>query len=76
MFERFCQNHRMLPLDWAALEQATEIWVELSRRGELIGEVDILLAGTASVHGLAMVSHNTAHFERVKGLVVLDWTVV
>lgn len=74
MFDRFCRQHRMLPLDWLALEQAAEIWAELSRRGELIGEADILLAGTALAHGLAIVTRDTAHFQRIRGLVVLDWT--
>jgi tRNA(fMet)-specific endonuclease VapC len=73
-FERFCRQHRVLPLDWRALEQAAEIWAELSRKGELIGEVDILLAGTALAHRLAVVTHNTTHFQRIQGLLVLDWT--
>jgi len=73
-FERFCQQHRVLPLDWSALEQAAEIWAELSRKGKLIGEVDILLAGMALAHGLAVVTRNTVHFQRIQGLVVLDWT--
>lgn len=73
IFERFCHQHRVLPLDWGALEQAAEIWAELSRRGELIGEVDILLAGTAMAHGLAIVTSNVSHFQRVGRLVVLDW---
>lgn len=75
-FERFCQQHRVLPLDWPALEQSAEIWADLSQRGELIGEVDILLAGTALARGLAVISRNTAHFGRIKGLVVLDWTAI
>ena len=74
-FEQFCQQHRVLPLDWPALEQAAEVWSDLSRRGELIGEVDVWLAGTALARGLAVVSHNTAHSGRINGLLVLDWTV-
>lgn len=75
VFEAFCQQHWVVPLDWVALERAAEIWADLSRRGELIGEVDILLAGTALRHGLAVVTRNRDHFQRVRGLVVLDWSI-
>lgn len=75
LFERFCQQHRVLALSWRELEQAAGIWADLSRRGQLIGEVDILLAGTAMAHGLAVVTRNTAHFQRISGLTVFDWTI-
>lgn len=73
-FERFCAQNRVLPLDWAALGRAAEVWADLGRRGALIGEVDILLAGTALARGLAIVTRNVRHFQRVSNLVVLDWS--
>jgi predicted nucleic acid-binding protein len=41
----------------------------------LIGEVDLLIAAVALGEGLAVVTHNTAHFGRIKGLSVVDWMV-
>jgi tRNA(fMet)-specific endonuclease VapC len=40
----------------------------------LIGEVDILIAGIALANGMGVVTHNTNHFRRVKGLYVEDWS--
>ncbi|MBI3974183.1 MAG: type II toxin-antitoxin system VapC family toxin [Chloroflexi bacterium] len=73
-FERLCRLSRILPFDEVCARHAAQVWVDLHRRGRLIGEVDTLIAGTALAHNLAVVSRNTAHFSRVPGLVVVDWT--
>ena len=54
---------------------AGEIRAELERRGERIGEYDTLIAGQAFARNLVLVTANTREFERVKGLVVEDWTI-
>lgn len=55
-------------------QAAGEICAELERRGERIGEYDTLIAGQAFCRNLILVTANTREFERVKGLVVEDWT--
>ncbi|HLG16733.1 MAG TPA: PIN domain-containing protein [Blastocatellia bacterium] len=74
-FEQFCQVHRILPFSHAAAALAADIWSDLKRRGLLIGEVDILIAGIALSEGLAVATHNTGHFNRIAGLQVVDWTL-
>lgn len=39
------------------------------------GNVHPQVAGIAMAHGLAIVTRNTAHFQRVKGLIVLNWAI-
>jgi tRNA(fMet)-specific endonuclease VapC len=73
-FEQFCRLHRVLPVTWADLDKAANIWGQLKVVGQLIGEIDMLLAGTALHHQLAIVTHNVAHFSRISGLTVIDWT--
>jgi tRNA(fMet)-specific endonuclease VapC len=75
LFEQFCKSHRILPFSHEAAVMAADIWSDLKRRGLLIGEVDTLIAGVALSEGLAVASHNTTHFSRIKGLQVIDWTV-
>jgi predicted nucleic acid-binding protein len=41
----------------------------------LIGEVDILIASIALTEGLAVATHNISHFNRISGLMVVDWTI-
>jgi tRNA(fMet)-specific endonuclease VapC len=73
-FEQFCQQHRILPFTHAAAVRAADIWADLKQHGQLIGEIDVLIAGVALSEGLAVVSHNTRHFARIAGLTVIDWT--
>jgi len=67
---------RVAVLDYSAkdAQAAGEIRAELERRGKRIGEYDTLIAGQAFARNLILVTANTREFERVKGLVVEDWT--
>ena len=70
VFERFCVRNTILPLTDAAIVKAAEIYADLRGRGELIGDADILIAASALVHGLGVVTNNEDHFRRVRDLQV------
>ena len=38
-----------------------------------IHDLDLQIASIALSHGLPLVTHNTAHFNRIPGLVLVDW---
>jgi tRNA(fMet)-specific endonuclease VapC len=61
------------PFDRTAADAATEIRLDLMRRGQLIGPLDILIAATALSRGAVLVTHNTGEFSRVPGLRLTDW---
>ena len=63
-------------LDYSAkdAQAAGEIRAELERQGQRIGEYDTLIAGQAFCRNLILVTANTREFERVKDLIVEDWT--
>ncbi|MCE2425407.1 MAG: type II toxin-antitoxin system VapC family toxin [Pseudomonadales bacterium] len=54
---------------------AGEIRARLETVGEPIGPCDLLIAGQACARGLVLVTANTREFERVRGLLVEDWSV-
>lgn len=56
-------------------QAAGEIRAELERQGKRIGEYDTLIAGQAFARNLVLVTSNMREFQRVKGLIVEDWTV-
>jgi len=62
-------------LPWAsdAADLFGEIKAKLQRQGTPIGELDTQIAAHALAEGLILVTHNTRHFERVKGLKLEDW---
>ncbi len=73
-FGIFCHDCEILPLDRRGLEHAANIYADLKRRGELIGEIDMLIAGVALAHGMGVATRNIAHFSRIANLHVEDWT--
>lgn len=74
-FEVFCHQNSILPLTEEAVAKAAEIYADLSHRGQLIGDADILIAASALVHGLSVATNNESHFSRVNNLQVVNWLV-
>ena len=72
-FENFCSRNIILPLSEETISKAAEIYADLYKRGELIGDADILIAASAMVHGLGIVTNNERHFQRISDLQVENW---
>lgn len=49
------------------------MYADLYRGGHLISDADILIAASALVHGLALVTENLAHFQRIRNLRIASW---
>ena len=63
-----------VPWGEVSAERYAEIRVTLESAGTPIGHMDMLIAASALAEGCVLVSHNTAHFSRVPGLVIEDWS--
>ncbi|MBM4078860.1 MAG: type II toxin-antitoxin system VapC family toxin [Planctomycetes bacterium] len=72
-FDRFCARVEILPVNDETAVRGADIYAELSRSGELIGDADILIAASALIHGLGVSTNNESHFGRVRGLHVENW---
>jgi tRNA(fMet)-specific endonuclease VapC len=46
---------------------------ELRRKGQPIGDIDLLIAGVAISQGLKLVTNNTKHFKRIPGILLENW---
>jgi tRNA(fMet)-specific endonuclease VapC len=53
--------------------ETADIRAHLKRQGEPIGPYDVLIAAQARRTGATLVTANTREFERVPGLIVIDW---
>jgi tRNA(fMet)-specific endonuclease VapC len=62
-----------LPFDDNAAFHAADIRADLTRKGELIGPYDLLIAGHARSQGLKVITGNLGEFQRVDGLISEDW---
>jgi tRNA(fMet)-specific endonuclease VapC len=72
-FTDFAELNKILPLTISAARQAAEIYADLKKKGQPIGHTDCLIAGISLTNGLQLVTNNTDHFKRVKGLDILNW---
>ena len=72
-FDRFCTSSEVLPLTEAVITKAAEIYANLYKLGELVGDADILIAATALVNGFGVTTNNERHFRRIAGLRVENW---
>jgi tRNA(fMet)-specific endonuclease VapC len=63
----------VLPFEEDDAAHAGDIRAALETRGTPIGPYDYLIAGQARRHGAALVTLNKTEFERVPGLLVMDW---
>lgn len=63
----------ILDFDWAAAEHFGNIFAQLERRGQRIGDRDMLIAAHARAMGYTLVTNNLREFAQVEGLIVEDW---
>lgn len=74
-FEQRCERSRVLPLTDDIIVRAADVYADLYRDGHLISDADILIAATALVHGLTLVTENQAHFQRIRNLRIASWRI-
>jgi tRNA(fMet)-specific endonuclease VapC len=70
-----CQDSTVYPLTEEIVDRASEVYGILHRRGQLISDIDPLIAATALVHDLVLITGNEEHFERVPNLRFVNWRV-
>ena len=47
----------------------------LKQQGQLIDDMDLLIASICLANNQTLVTNNTKHFDRVRGLVIENWTL-
>jgi predicted nucleic acid-binding protein len=69
-FLQFLKKARIniVPIDEKIAENFVTIKVQLERDGTRLEDFDLLIAATAIVEDLILVTRNKKHFERIKGL--------
>jgi tRNA(fMet)-specific endonuclease VapC len=54
---------------------AADIQAYLRKKGTEIGHTDTLIAGIAITSDLQLITNNTNHFKRIKGLKIDNWII-
>lgn len=72
--ERLLSRFELVDVDRAVATTAADIISDLQQRGLPLDDLhDIYIAATARTRQLTVLTANTAHFERVEGVDVVDW---
>ena len=74
-FEDFVQLNKVIPLTLPMAKTAAHIQADLRKKGTEIGHTDTLIAGSAITSSLQLITNNTNHFKRIKGLEIDNWTL-
>jgi tRNA(fMet)-specific endonuclease VapC len=73
-FEEFVELNKVIPLTIKMAKTAATIQADLRKKGTEIGHTDTLIAGISMTSELQLVTNNTDHFKRIKGLEIVNWT--
>ena len=72
-FEEFVELNKVIPLTLRMAKTAATIQADLRKKRMEIGHTDTLIAGIAITSELQLVTNNTDHFMRIKGLQITNW---
>ncbi len=73
LIPEFLGSFSSIPLDDQIAEKCGEIRAALERVGTPIGPYDLIIAATAIVKDVTLVTHNIKEFSRVKTIKLEDW---
>jgi tRNA(fMet)-specific endonuclease VapC len=74
-FLEFFRLNKILPLTEDCAQSGAKIYADLRKQGQIIGHNDVLIAATAIVNDLVLVTNNINHFGRIPRLSVDNWSV-
>ena len=74
-FETFLQLHNIVPLNKEIAKVSATIHADLRKKGLTIGYNDTLIAETAIVRNMVLITNNIAHYSRIEGLEIDNWSL-
>jgi tRNA(fMet)-specific endonuclease VapC len=73
LFEERCRESFVYSLIDDIIVKASDIYAYLYKQGRLISDADILIASTALVNNLPLITGNLEHYNRIPDLVSESW---
>ena len=70
---KFLSVISVIEFDTNAAEAYGSIRADLEKKGQIIGQLDMLIAGHAKSKGFIMVTNNIREFGRIAGLATENW---
>jgi tRNA(fMet)-specific endonuclease VapC len=71
--QKFLSEIQVIPI-FQAIDTYAKEKARLKRLGKPVDDFDLLIGCTAVAWSFIMVTNNTGHFDRIKGIKIEDWT--
>jgi len=73
VFEDFVSENIILPLTEKSVKISAEIYSILRKSGNMLDDIDLLIAGIAIENDVTLITNNVKHFGRIPGLKIENW---
>jgi tRNA(fMet)-specific endonuclease VapC len=67
-FLQFLRGIDVIPVNKAMMKEFAQMRGQLRKSGQIIGDLDLLIAATAIYHDVPLITHNLRHFSRIPTL--------
>lgn len=74
-FETFLLECDVIPLSDHSVRVSAESYGKLKSEGQILDDIDLLIAGIAIENGFSLVTNNTKHFSRISSLSTENWNI-
>lgn len=73
VFEDFVAGNIVVPMTDKSAKISAELYSSLRQAGQIIDDIDLLIAGIAIENNMTLVTNNVNHFARIPGLRIDNW---
>jgi tRNA(fMet)-specific endonuclease VapC len=75
VFEKFVNENSVIPLTQKSVKISAELYADLRQTGNVLDDIDLLIAGVAIENDLMLVTNNEKHFGRIPNLKIENRTL-
>jgi tRNA(fMet)-specific endonuclease VapC len=73
IFDDFVNENLVLPMTEKSARISSELFSTLRQKGNIVDDIDLLIAGIAIENNMILVTNNEKHFGRIPGLKIENW---
>ncbi len=73
VFENFVSDNLVVPLTEQSAKISAELFSTLRQSGNIVDDIDLLIAGIAIENEMTLVTNNEKHFESIPRLKIENW---
>lgn len=74
-FNLFCAHCELLHVTYHVLDHAALLWAQGQSQCITVDDADLIIASTAILQSVPVVTANTRHFTWINGLTLLNWRI-